>query len=74
MKIESDFQIPYKAPLAEIPPEAKAYADMAARLKAYKSDLKKAKRACQHESVIQNIMQRIALIERDMENHSKGRV
>lgn len=71
MKTETDFQIPYKAPLADIPPGAKAYADMAAKLKAHKSDLKKAKRTCQHESVIQNIAQQIALTERDMENHSK---
>lgn len=66
----AEFPIKYKADLADIPHSAKKYADMAAKLKAHKSDLKKAKRTHHPDNVIQHIMQQIALTERDMENHS----
>lgn len=67
-----EFPIKYKADLAEIPPSARHYADLAKRLRGFKSDLKKAKRTYQPDNILQDIMQRIALTERDMENHVSG--
>lgn len=67
-----EFQIPYKAPLAEIPEGARKYAEMDKMLRQYRRDLRYAKRKYEPENVVQNIMQQIALIERAMENHVSG--
>lgn len=67
----SEFPIKYKAPLAEIPASALHYADLNKRLKIFKRDLRKAQRQCQPDNVLQNIMQNIAKVERQIEERGK---